>query len=55
MEKVLEQALPQVTKTEVSAPAAPPVEPSGGFPWGGVGYGILIVAVVAIATKILSD
>ena len=54
MEKVLEQALPQVTRTEV-APPAPPVEPSGGFPWGGVGYGILIVALVAVATKILSD
>ena len=31
------------------------VKPEGGFPWGGVGIGVLIVAVVAIATKILSD
>ncbi len=31
------------------------VAPESGFPWGGVGIGVLVVAVVAIATKILSD
>jgi hypothetical protein len=31
------------------------VAPESGFPWGGVGIGVLIVAVVAIGTKILSD
>ena len=31
------------------------VAPQSGFPWGGVGIGVLIVAVVAIGTKILSD
>ncbi len=31
------------------------VAPESGFPWGGVGITVLIVAVVAIGTKILSD
>ena len=31
------------------------VAPQSGFPWGGVGIGVLIVAVVAIGTKVLSD
>ena len=31
------------------------VAPQRGFPWGGVGIGVLIVAVVAIGTKVLSD
>ena len=31
------------------------VAPESGFPWGGVGIGVLIVAVVAIGTKNLSD
>ena len=31
------------------------VAPESGFPWGGVGIGVLVVAVVAIGTKILSD
>ena len=35
------------------APAAVP-EPAG-FPWGGVGIGVLVVAGIAIATKVLSD
>ena len=53
MDKVLDQA-----KQSIEVPAelpAPPVEPSGGFPWGGVGIGILAVAVIAVATKVLSD
>ncbi len=49
-------ALPKVTETVEAAPALPPVEPQGGgVPWGGIGYGVLIVAVIAIATKVLSD
>ena len=31
------------------------VAPESGFPCGGLGIGVLIVAVVAIGTKILSD
>ena len=50
----MEKVLTQVTETVEAAPALP-VEPQGGFPWGGVGIGVLVVALIAIATKVLSD
>ena len=50
----MDKVLTQVTETVEAAPALP-VEPQGGFPWGGVGIGVLIVAGIAIATKVLSD
>ncbi len=31
------------------------VKPEGGFPWGGLGIGVLVVAGVAILVKFLSD
>ena len=31
------------------------VAPESGFPWGGIGIGVLVVAGIAIATKVLSD
>ena len=51
----METVLKEVTGTEIPAEPTPLVEPQGGFPWGGVGIAVLIVAVVAIGTKILSD
>ena len=54
MENVLKEALPKEV-IEVQEAIAPPVEPSGGIPWGGIGIGVLVVAAIAIATKILSD
>jgi len=36
-------------------PFAPAVPEPAGFPWGGVGIGVLVVAGIAIATKVLSD
>jgi|TARA_B100001996_G_scaffold356717_1_gene320200 hypothetical protein len=36
-------------------PFAPAVPEPAGFPWGGVGIGVLVVAVAAIAVKVLSD
>tara|TARA_B100001250_G_scaffold152330_1_gene130788 strand:- start:307 stop:498 length:192 start_codon:yes stop_codon:yes gene_type:complete len=42
--------------TEAFLPPAQPVEAvTSIIPWGGIGYGILVVAGIAIATKILSD
>ena len=52
MEKVLEQALPEVTKTIEPELPAPPVEPSGGFPWCGAGIVIGIVAIAVIGRKL---
>ena len=46
------EAIESVVPAEVFAPAAP--EPAG-FPWGGVGIGVLVVAGIAIVTKFLSD
>jgi hypothetical protein len=40
MEKVLEQI-----EVPAELPVAPP-EPSGGFPWTGVGLGVLVIVVV---------
>ena len=54
MENVLKEALPKEV-IEVQEVIAPPVEPAGGIPWGGIGYGVIIVAIIAIATKVLSD
>ena len=53
MEKVLEQALPEVTKTIEPELPAPPVEPSGGFPWCGVGIVVVVVAAAVIGRKLL--
>ena len=51
----MENVIKEVTGTEIPAPPTLPVEPQGGIPWGGIGYGVLIVAVIAIVTKVLSD
>ena len=50
MEKVLEQALPEVTKTIEPELSLPPTEPSGGFPWCGTGI-VLVVLVAAVAGR----
>ena len=40
MDKVLEQ----IVEVPAELPVAPP-EPSGGFPWTGVGLGVLVIVV----------
>ncbi len=53
MEKVLEQALPEVTKT-VEVPVELPIaEPQGGFPWCGAGIVVLVVAAAVVGRKLL--
>ena len=52
---VAEAAGPAAQVIEVKDTVEEVVAPQSGFPWGGVGIGVLIVAVVAIGTKILSD
>ena len=50
MDKVLDQA-----KQSIEVPAelpAPPVEPSGGFPWCGVGIAVGVVALAAVCAKL---
>ncbi len=50
MDKVLEQA-----KQSIDVPAelpAPPVEPSGGFPWCGAGIVVVVVAAAVIGRKL---
>jgi|TARA_R100000008_G_scaffold72689_1_gene50958 hypothetical protein len=54
MEKVLEQALPQVTKTIEPTPPLPPAEPEGGFPWCGTGIVVLVVVAALVGRKLLS-
>ena len=48
--------IPTITKTVEPAPPMPPVEveTGRGF-WGNAGIALLVVAGIAIATKILSD
>ena len=49
MEKVLEQALPEVTKTiEPELPALPVEVENSGFGWPTYGVGIIILAVIAV-------
>ena len=59
MDKVINAAAgaagPAAQVIEVKDTVEEVVAPQSGFPWGGVGIGVLIVAVVAIGTKILSD
>ena len=50
MEQVLKDAVIEVP----AAPPAPSVPPARG-PWGTVGVIVLVVAGIAIATKVLSD
>jgi hypothetical protein len=50
MEKVLEQALPQVTKTIEPTPPLP----EGGFPWCGTGIVVLVVVAALVGRKLLS-
>ncbi len=52
MEKVLEQALPEVTKTIEPELPLPPAEPSGGFPWLGAGIVVVVVAAAVIGRKL---
>ena len=52
---VAEAAGPAAQVIEVKDTVEEVVAPQSGFPWGGVGIGVLIVAVVAIGTKVLSD
>ena len=54
MEKVLEQALPQVTKTVEAELPAPVAEPSGGFPWCGTGIVVLVVVAALVGRKLFS-
>ncbi len=54
MEKVLEQALPEVTKTIEPELAPPPPETTGGFPWGGTGI-VLVVVAAAVLAKFARD
>ena len=59
MDKVINAAAgaagPAAQVIEVKDTVEEVVAPQSGFPWGGVGIGVLIVAVVAIGTKGLSD
>ncbi len=59
MDKVINAAAgaagPAAQVIEVKDTVEEVVAPQSGFPWGGVGIGVLAVAVIAIATKILSD
>jgi hypothetical protein len=59
MDKVINAAAgaagPAAQVIEVKDTVEEVVAPQSGFPWGGVGIGVLIVAVVAIGTKVLSD
>ena len=50
MEQVLKDAVIEVP----AAPPAPSVPPARG-PWGTVGVIVLVVAGIAIATKVMSD
>ena len=43
----MESILKEVTETVEAAPALPPVEPQGGFPWTGAGLGVLVIVVAA--------
>ena len=49
-------SIPTITQTEEPTPPLPPVEveTGRGF-WGNAGIALLVVAGIAIATKILSD
>ena len=48
MEKVLEQALPQVTETIEPELAPLPPETTGGFPWSNAGIVVVLIAVVVM-------
>ena len=54
MENVIKEAVG--TPTVESAPPLPPVQPETGRGfWGNAGIALLVVAGIAIATKIISD
>ena len=59
MDKVINAAAgaagPAAQVIEVKDTVEEVVAPQSGFPWGGVGIGVLVVAGIAIATKVLSD
>ena len=53
MEKVLEKALPEVTKTEEPALPLPPVESEGGgFPVGSIAGVIVAAAVIYLIGRV---
>ena len=51
MDKVLEQALPQVTETIESELPPPVATTSGGFPWCGTGIVLVVVVAAAVLAK----
>ena len=59
MDKVINAAAgaagPAAQVIEVKDTVEEVVAPQSGFPWGGIGIGVLVVAGIAIATKVLSD
>ena len=46
MEKLLEEALPQVTQTELPEPPAPPEPPNNNLRNGGVVVGVIVLAAI---------
>ena len=57
MENVIKELeVPTVTETVEPAPPLPPVEPETGRGfWGNAGIVVLVIAGIAIVTKVLSD
>ena len=53
MEKILEQALPEVAIEVPESIPAPVQETGGGFPWCGAGIVVLIIAAAVIGKKFI--
>ncbi len=52
MENLPTLEVPTITETVEPAAPIPPVEPSGGFPWCGVGIAVGVVALAAVCAKL---